>query len=238
MPPLLRGWYMNKQFFGVLTTVLFLSLNSQAEYLNMIDYVDELVDAANMIQMQSDVAYKIGGTPVADKCVAFMDRSTVLGEMGKAVFTALKDNKASLPNVMKGGTISRYCSKYPQMKEDQKMMIWVMVMTMVAHFESSCNISAKAKGPNGTAKGYFQLHLGREQNYEDQGLCAKNASTSGKLSAKCALSMIERQMAKENGQLFSEKSYWDVLRPGGRAKRADDIQRTLKNSTLCNPVII
>ena len=184
------------------------------------------------------MSYTIGGTPVSDKCVAFMDRSTVLGEMGKAVFTALKENKSALPTVMQGGTISRYCSRYPQMKDDQKMMVWVMVMTMVAHFESSCNMGAKARGPNGTAKGYFQLHLGREQNYDDQGLCARNASTSGKLSAKCAFSMIERQLQRENGQLFSPKSYWDVLRPGGRAKRADDIQRTLKRSTLCNPVTI
>lgn len=227
-----------KQLVGVLSTVLFLSLNAQAQYSNMIDYIDELVDAANQIQLQNDVSYTIGGTPVADKCVAFMDRNTVLGEMGKAVFTALKDNKSSLPTVMQGGTISKYCSKYPQMKDEQKMMVWVMVMTMVAHFESSCSIGAKAKGPNGTAKGYFQLHLGREQNYDDQGLCAKNASTSGKLSAKCALSMIERQLQRDGGQLFSPKSYWDVLRPGERAKRADDIQRTLKRSTLCNPVTI
>ncbi len=229
---------MKKQVLGVFSTILFLGLSAQAQYANMIDYVDELVDAANQVQLQSDISYTIGGTPVADKCVAFMSRETVLGETGKAVFAALKENKSALSRVMQGGTISKYCSKYPQMKDDQKMMVWVMLMTMVAHFESSCNISAKAKGPNGTAKGFFQLHLGREQNYDDKGLCAKNASTSGKLSAKCALSMIDRQLEKENGQLFSGKSYWDVLRPGGAAKRADDIQRTLKRSTLCNPVSI
>jgi len=227
-----------KQVVGVVATILFLGFNAQAQYSNMIDYIDELVDAANMVQMQSDVSYTIGGTPVADKCVAFMDRETVLGEMGRAVFNALKDNKASFPTLMQGGTISKYCSKYPQMKDDQKMMVWVMLMTMVAHFESSCNISAKAKGPNGTAKGYFQLHLGREQNYDDDGLCAKNSSNSGKLSAKCALSMLERQLKKDNNQLFSSKSYWDVLRPEGKAQRADDIQRTLKRSTLCNPITI
>lgn len=225
---------MIKQFIGALFTILFLGLSAQAQYSNMVDYVDELVDIANQIQLQDDVSYAIGGTSVSDKCVSFMDRDTVLGEMGKAIFTALKNNRSSLPTLMKGGTLSKYCSKYPQMKDEQKMMVWVMVMTMVAHFESSCNITARAKGPNGTAKGYFQLHLGREQNYDDQGLCAKNASTSGKLSAQCALSMLERQLKKDAGQLFSPKSYWDVLRPAGRAKRADDIQRTLKRSSLCN----
>lgn len=227
-----------KQFLGAIISVTFLSLNVQAQYVNYVDYIDELVDIANNVQLSDDVSYAIGGTPVSDKCVAFMDRNTVLGEMGKATFQALKANKTSLPLVMKGGTLSKYCSKYPQMKDEDKMMVWVMLMTMVAHFESSCNISAKAKGPNGTAKGYFQLHLGREQNYDDQGLCAKNASTSGKLSAKCALSMLENQLRRDEGQVFSPKSYWDVLRPGGRAKRADDIQRTLKRSTLCNPVTI
>ncbi len=81
-----------KQLVGVVSTVLFLSLSAQAQYSNMIDYIDELVDAANQVQLQNDVSYTIGGTPVADKCVSFMDRNTVLGEMGKAVFTALKEN--------------------------------------------------------------------------------------------------------------------------------------------------
>lgn len=228
-----------KQVIGVFFTTLFLGLNSQAQYLNMSDYVDELVEIANQVQMSHDVTYQIGGTNVSDSCVAFMDKSLILGDVGKAIFTSMREKKSSFPHLMQGGTLSKYCSKYPQMEDEQKMMIWVMVLTMVAHFESSCNIKAKAKGPNGTAKGYYQLHAGKEQNYDnDLDMCVKNASSSGKLSSKCTLAMLEKQLDRDNGQLFSSKSYWDVLRPNGAAQKADDIQRTLKKSSLCNPLVI
>lgn len=225
-----------KKIIGVLFGVLLIGVNSQAQYLNYSDYMDEVADIVNKIQLSHDVAYTIGGTKVADECVAFMDKDMFLGEVGKSIYQSLKEEKASFPLLMQGGTLTKYCPKYPRMSDDQRMMVWVMVMTMVAHFESSCSIKAKAKGPNGTAKGFYQLHAGKEQNYDKLGLCVKNASNSAEKSSKCALSMLEKQLQNDKGQLFSPRSYWDVLRPAGAAKKADDIQRTLKKSSLCNPL--
>lgn len=227
-----------KSIIMAVLTLLFVGLNSQAQYLNYSDYMDEVAEIANMVQMSQGVAYTIGGTPVSDNCVVFMNKEMFMGELGKATFALLKENKASFPLLMKGGTLPLYCPKYTQMKDDQKMMVWVMMMTMVAHFESSCNNKAKAKGPNGTAKGYYQLHYGKEQKYDDLGMCVRNASDSGKAATKCALSMLERQLERDKGQVFSPKSYWDVLRPAGASRKADDIQRTLKKSSLCNPMTI
>jgi hypothetical protein len=227
-----------KRLTGVLFSLLFLAaVSSQAQYLSYNDYLDEVADIANKIQLGQEMSYKIGGTTVADSCTVFLSKEMFLGDAGRDIFDTIKNKKASFPELMKGGSLSKYCSKYPRMQDDQKAMVWVMVLTMMAHFESSCSIKAKAKGPNGTAKGYYQLHSGKEQNYDGElDLCVKNASGNEKLSSKCALGMLERQLGKDNGQLFSPKSYWDVLRPAGEAKKADDIQRTLKKSSLCNPV--
>ncbi len=215
--------------------LFFVGFSASAQYLSYSDYMDEVADLANKSQIELDSSYKIAQTNVSDACVVFLTKEMFLGDSGRNIFDALKKNKELFPQLIKGGNLPKYCSKYPQMNTDQKAMVWVMVLTMMAHFESSCNMKAKAKGPNGTAKGYYQLHQGKEQNYDELGLCQKNASNNDKLSAKCALSMLERQLDKEDGNLFSKKSYWDVLRPNGAARKADDIQRTLKKSTLCNP---
>ena len=223
---------------GIMMSLLFVGFSAHSQYLSYSDYMDEVAEIANRIQLGENTSYQIGGTNVSDTCVSFLTKEMFLGDSGRHIYEAFNQNIASFPELVKGGNISKYCSKYPQMKSNQKGMVWVMVLTMMAHFESSCSIKARAKGPNGTAKGFYQLHQGKEANYDKLGMCAKNSSTSDKLSSKCALSMLERQMSRENGDLFSKKSYWDVLRPNGAARKADDIQRTLKKSSLCNPMTL
>lgn len=223
----------------LLVVSLFSSAKSFADYRSYSDYMDEIAEIINQVQFSNDVSYTLGGAIVSDNCAVFMTKEMFLGENGRNVFETFMNNKASFPRLLDGGTLSKHCPRYKTMTANQKGMVWVMVLTMMAHFESSCNIKAHAKGPNGTAKGFYQLHAGKEQNYDqDMEMCVKNASFSGKSSNKCALAMLEVQLVKEDGQLFSKKSYWDVLRPNGAAKKADDIQRALSKSSLCNPKII
>lgn len=207
---------------------------------NYMKYVIEFARILNQEQDRHDVSFKIGSTPVADSCITFIDENQFLGSAGFNIFKAMSEEGATLfPRLTQGGNISRYCRRYPAMNQNQKALVWVLLMTTVAHFESSCAITAKAKGPNGVANGFFQLHKGSEQNYDNKmGICVKNASMSEKLSSRCALAMLEYQYERTNGNLFSSDSYWDVLRPRGRAQRADDIQRALSRSTLCNPVVM
>ncbi len=228
-----------KKFIGVLFSICLMSLSARAAFLNYSDYMEEVASIANRMQEVYDTSYKIGGTGVSDGCSVFMTKEMFLGENGRNIFETIIKNQSSFTEILKGGTLAKYCPKYTKMEINQKAMVWVMVLTMMAHFESSCNIKAHAKGPNGTAKGFYQLHQGREQNYDyEMEMCVKNASSNGKSSNKCALAMLEMQLKREQGQLFSSKSYWDVLRPKGAAHKADDIQRTLKRSTLCEPFII
>ncbi len=210
-----------------------------ANHFSNTDYVSDFVENLNRVQLQQDTSYKLAGNTVADSCVALMNKDQFLGQDGRATYNRIVKNAEKFPNLLEGGSLNHYCRQYSRMEVDEKAMVWVLVLTMMAHFESSCKLTAKAKGPNGTARGYYQLHQGREGDYDGPTkACAKNASLNGKLSSECTLGMIEIQLDRDHGQLFSSKSYWDVLRPRGAAKKADDIQRALLKSSLCNPTSI
>jgi hypothetical protein len=120
------------------------------------------------------------------------------------------------------------------MNLEKKSFIWVLILASIAHFESSCNAKASAQGPNGIAYGYYQLHKGQEQNYDDKkGFCKKNASLSVQASSLCALAILEKQYRNDDMELFNNKSYWDVLRPNGESKKSGLIRQALKNSSFC-----
>ena len=178
----------------------------------------------------------MGGTPVSDACVTLMNKNQMVGNVGAAVYTEFSGRSQLYPNLVDGGSVNKYCRKYPEMNKQQKALVWVFIMTTMAHFESSCNEKARAQGPNGIAYGYFQLHKGKENLYApDVKSCVKNASTSAVLSSKCAMGMLEKQMNSSDGELFSNKSYWEVLRPRGPADKARIIAKALSRSSLCNP---
>jgi hypothetical protein len=201
-----------------------------------IEAIEEMADLGNRAQLQTNTSYQINKTTVDDECMTFLSADQFLGDTGRSIFQKITENSKQFPNLLKGGDINHYCSKYSSMGLKQKGLIWVTILTMMAQFESSCKIKAFAKGPNGRAQGYFQLHKGQEQKYsEDSKDCVKNASMNAKLSSACTLAMLDDQMEKSNGVLFSPKSYWDVLRPHGRAKKAALIARTISRSSLCNP---
>jgi len=203
------------------------------------DYLNEATENINQIQLEENSSYVIGETAVGDKCVAFMDKKQFLGSIGAAIFKNVVQNSKNYPILIQGGDLNRYCPKYARMDLKNKGLVWVVLLTMVAHFESSCNLKASAKGPNGTAQGLFQLHKGKEQKYTDfKKACPKNASLNAKQSGACTLAMLDDQMERSSGKIFYNESYWDVLRPNGRAQRADDIQKALTRFSLCNPHIL
>jgi hypothetical protein len=123
-----------------------------------------------------------------------------------------------------------YCPNYMQLKDSEKKLIWLRVIDAMVYFESSCDINARAKGPNGTAYGLLQLHLGREDDYERH--CRTNDSKSSSRSLVCGLNMIYSQI-ENNDKLFFSGSYWEVLRPTGRSQRAKTIADHIWYYPLC-----
>lgn len=203
-------------------------------------YANEFAQAINMAQLEYNVSYKISGTDVNDKCVALMNGNMIAGEIGRGISQVFINNANRLPLLVHGGSVNtKYCRQYSKMTDKEKSMVWVFILTAMAHFESSCNKTVAAKGPNGTAYGYYQLHKGHEDKYDgNTGLCQKGDAGKPLAASKCTLAMLERQFDRDTGELFSRRSYWDVLRPQGESQKAAVIRRALQRSSLCNPVAI
>ncbi|MES2801156.1 MAG: hypothetical protein V4654_01570 [Bdellovibrionota bacterium] len=205
----------------------------------MPSYLEEFAEAINIEQMTHNVSYPLSTTEVDDKCVALMDGKMVAGAVGKALSQIFLDNQHGLNSLVSGGTVrSKYCPRYAKMTAKEKSIVWVFILTAMAHFESNCTRIASAKGPNGTAYGYFQLHRGQEDNYGGGSFCKKGDAAKPAAASKCTLGMLEKQFKNRQGELFSNKSYWDVLRPTGSSKKSAVIRRALMRSSLCNSTTI
>ncbi|MES2801949.1 MAG: hypothetical protein V4654_05615 [Bdellovibrionota bacterium] len=124
---------------------------------------------------------------------------------------------AALKNIKEGDEdLIRLCPNYLMMNDSSKANVILLIKTSMAFEESSCNNDKSARGPNGTAKGFFQLHYGRESDYSSD--CENYDSRTPRGSITCALSMLDKQMGE--GNLFrQENNYWDVLRPKRWSKK-------------------
>ena len=203
---------------------------------NASEISEEFADLFNQTQLEKNMSYQISSAVVSDECLIFLNKNDFLGPLGFTISKNFVEHNSSLRELVHGGEINNYCRNYSAMSLKQKSMVWVLVLAVVAHYESSCQVRARAKGPNGVANGLYQLHLGLEQDYDGgQGTCGKNASSNPVASSQCALGMLNYQMQKWNGHLFNNKSYWDVLRPNGASHRALDIKKALVHSNFCNP---
>lgn len=206
----------------------------------MPSYLEEFADAINAAQMTFNTSYPLSTTEVNDDCVALMDGKMISGDVGRALSGIFIENASKLDDLVTGGSVrAKYCPQYSKMTLKEKSIVWVFILTAMAHFESSCSRTANAKGPNGTVYGYYQLHRGKEDAYDGgKGFCHKGDAAKPVAASKCTLGMLEKQFEVRQGELFSPKSYWDVLRPAGHAKKAGIIKKALMRSSLCNPQTI
>lgn len=147
------------------------------------------------------------------------------------VLNELTEQKYPLFFSPKGGSdLIKYCPNFTNLSVDEKKIIYLRLVDAMVFFESSCNVSANAKGPNGTAYGLLQLHLGREQDYQRN--CRQNDSKSSSRSLSCGFSMLHDQVDQHN-KIFFDGSYWEVLRPKGRSMKAKIISSHLWYYPLC-----
>lgn len=110
------------------------------------------------------------------------------------------------------------CPAYPKLDDEHKEAIWAGVFMWASFKESSCNPNVYNPGaPNGVARGLFQLHDGKEAAYGVRGRsdCRNGDSRDPMGSIRCAVGVLEAQFLKQNQTLFSNQSYYGVLRPRG-----------------------
>lgn len=149
----------------------------------------------------------------ADKCKDEFIGTDGMGDWGKYVKKELKTKtyKSLLRN---SKTFENVCPGYSFMQLEDRKNLWVFILMSMSHYESSCRPQVEAQGPNGVAKGLFQLHENAENKYAQWDLsriCKKGGASNPKASLQCTLSMLNGQIEKYNS-LFFQKSYWDVLR--------------------------
>ncbi len=153
-----------------------------------------------------DIGDKIGWQ---NRCESFV-QDEMIGKYGHFIRSKVM-TPGSFLNFKKGDPdLMRLCPNFKLMNESNKANVAVLLLTAMAFEESSCNNAETARGPNGTAAGFLQLHLGKEANYASA--CKNFDSKTSEGSLSCGLAIIDKQMAK--GNLFrQEGNYWDVLRP-------------------------
>lgn len=127
--------------------------------------------------------------------------------------------------------LTKVCPKYRSMKESEKIDVWITVIIAMSHYESSCRPQVTAKGPNGPLLGLLQLHRGKEGRYSK--ICDNGDGKSVSATIDCGLSMLDDQLRRDS-QLFSQKSYWDVLRPRSPSQKWRKIASSISFYPSCH----
>lgn len=165
------------------------------------------------IEETADHLQDMNASEWGNACREFVDNGDI-GTHGETVRSEIM-KPGAYQYIKRGDSdLARICPNYPRMNDSSKANVILLILTAMAFEESTCNNSASARGPNGTAHGFFQLHLGREASYAGQGgdSCKNYDSRTPEGSIRCALETINRQMSE--GPMFRQESnYWDVLRP-------------------------
>jgi len=179
-------------------------------------------------EMAEDMVKIIDRLRWSERCENFVQDKN-LGPWGTHILSSL--NRSEYPELYRGTPdFKLICPAYDDLKDQEKDYVWVMALTAMAFYESSCMQTVSAVGPNGTVNGLMQLHLGKESVYSDG--CSKGDSQGPKTSLSCTLSMLNDQIRREQ-RFFSSKSYWDVLRPKAKSDKAKRIAWSMMLFSLC-----
>lgn len=170
---------------------------------------DEVKKEAKRVHLVSlNQGWSVGN---GQKCEAFTSELGV-SNLGKEVLLSLT-RPATQALLKPAGDTKNFCPNFSQMSDVQMKMVYVLLLQGMSMHESSCTNGVQNHGaPNGVANGLLQLHRGHENEYLNSKECPKGASNDSKKSVRCGLGMIARQVEKDNA-LFSQYSYWHVLRP-------------------------
>ncbi len=135
-------------------------------------------------------------------------------------------------NYLINGTkdLVRVCPNYRNFKDSEKIDVWITIIIAMSHYESSCRPKITANGPNGPLLGLLQLHKGKEGRYSK--ICENGDGKSVNSTIECGLSMLDDQIRRDR-QLFSQKSYWDVLRPLARSQKWRKIASSISFYPSC-----
>lgn len=161
----------------------------------------------------------------AASCQEYIRKNNQFGSIGQSVMKNITPRTAPVLYADHIGDLKinpkRICPKYSQFSQNQKVDFLVYYAAAIGMAESSCNSRIKARGPNGTLIGQWQLHLGKTHQYAN-GACGKINPHQGDQNVVCGLKMLNfyTGMAKNTlKELFYKGNYWETMhypRPGAK----------------------
>lgn len=186
--------------------------------------MNSITDGALDIEVISD------NMGYSERCEKFVGDGEV-NHWGEIVNKELSKGKYSTLLFEGPKDIELYCPNFQRLKIKNRKAVFMLIITAMTHHESSCDFRAKTTGTNGTASGLLQLHKGREGRYSSG--CRNGDASSAERSLICGLSMLNDQTIGRGERLFSSASYWEVLRPRGRSKKAKKIMTAIAKFPAC-----
>lgn len=161
----------------------------------------------------------------AVSCQEYIQKNNQFGTIGKAILKNINLNTTPVLFDDDIGDLKsspkKICPNYPDFSQAEKVDFMVYYGAAIGMAESTCNSNVKAKGPNGTLIGQWQMHLGKTHAYAG-GVCGKINPSNGAQNTVCGLKMLNfyTGMAKNtNKELFYSRNYWETMhypRPGAK----------------------
>lgn len=228
----------------VVISMMIAAVHAKASDSFRMDYYNELEDdffaiinsriGENYRKSGLDAKHDVNGVEVASGCSIFIDARSRLGAQGAYAVNEVMSHPENYRSILSANGLNEQCPNWPNLETPDKAQVIALLLTVMAHFESRCQPTVPNRNaPNGVARGLFQLHEGREQDYDGTtNACERNSSMDANQSIDCALAMLNIQFSR-SGILFDRRSYWDVLRPQGEAQTTGVIGGALARSRLC-----
>lgn len=158
----------------------------------------------------------------ADKACSKFATQNGLGKYGEEIKRAFQGN--NFDSLLKGtADLRKVCPRFDQMRNDEKVELYTVILGGMAFYESTCREYVKAQGPNGTLFGFFQLHKGKEPDYDEGRVCRPGDSNpkNGRMM-QCTLSTLNRYVEISN-KLFPNRgngeTYWETLQNNAKPKQ-------------------
>lgn len=161
----------------------------------------------------------------SDSCQNFATENNQ-GEWGNAVYSSFVISP--LRFLLDGpNDLVELCPRFHKMNAREQVTVFTVLINALTYYESGCNSKVKPhSGPNGTLSGILQLHYGKEDEYHPA--CNKFDSKYPRRSIRCGLEMLNKQVERSN-RIFSDNSYWEVLRPSIKVGNQQRINKNYQN---------
>jgi hypothetical protein len=176
-----------------------------------------------------------------DRAAWSQDAAKVINEKCEAMIEGPKD-------------IANFCPRYSQLNRQQKINVWVYLISAITKFESTFDPTSRMKEPglgidaitraHVYSEGLLQLSYQDQQGYPfckvfdweaDRHLAVKDPRKtilSPTLNLECGIQILNKQIERKDRLAIESGAYWSTLKPSGR--KFGIIRALVRGMSLCH----